>query len=36
MKIPRGLVVSCQVESESRFTVEDMTSFAIGAVRGDV
>ena len=34
MSIPRGLIVSCQVEDGSRFTVGDMTSFAVEAVRG--
>lgn len=32
--IPRGLIVSCQVEDESNFTLDDMTSFALEAVRG--
>ena len=34
MKVPKGLIVSCQVENGSRFTVSDMTSFAVEAVRG--
>ena len=32
--IPRGLIVSCQVEDESNFTLSDMSSFALEAVRG--
>ena len=34
MTIPKGLIVSCQVEYGSSFTWNDMTSFAIEAIRG--
>ena len=32
--IEKGLIVSCQVENGSSFTSDDMTSFALEAVRG--
>jgi|2_EtaG_2_1085320.scaffolds.fasta_scaffold02383_4 N-acylglucosamine-6-phosphate 2-epimerase len=34
MNIPKGLIVSCQIESDSNFDSDDVTSFALEAIRG--